>query len=188
MKISLLGLKVAPIQTEGNKKPPGVWHVWMRKVGRKCQGRYYLVVFGAWNQCFIILSLFLEIDECKSKTHNCNKNALCKNTEGSFTCTCNRGYKGDGKKCRGIYLALFKGGFPPSRNFYVRRRFSFKYVYKIRAMYQRLRVNVKLEPRSTFTRGLSYIASRALTTSIIFTRVHFTCVRTWISRGSGNPP
>ena len=74
----------------------------------------------------------------------CKKNALCKNTEGSFTCTCNRGYKGDGKKCRGNYLALFKGDFPPSCNLYERRRFNFKYVYKIRAMYQRLRVNVNL--------------------------------------------
>ena len=55
---------------------------------------------------------------------------------------------------------------PWSRNFYVRRCFSFKYLYKIRAMYQRLRVNVKLEPRSTFTSSLSYIACRALTAFI----------------------
>ena len=114
--------------------------------------------------------MFLEIDECKSKTNNCDKNALCKNTEGSFTCTCNRGYKGDGKKCRGIYLALFKGGFPPSRNFYARGCISFMYLYKMRAMYQRLRVNVKVKPPSSFTRGLSYIAFRALTASMIFTR------------------
>ena len=47
-------------------------------------------------------------------------------------------------------------------------------VNKIETMYGRSRVNVKVEPRSTFTftRGLSYIAS------ISFTRVKFTCVRT----------
>ena len=175
MKISLLGLKVAPIQTEGNKKPPKVWHVLIKDSREEISRK---VLPSAHEIKVIILSLFFEVDESKSKTHNCDKNALYKNTKGSFTCTCNRGYKGDGKKCRGIYLALFKGGFPASCNFYVRRLFSFKYVYKIRAMYQRWCVNVKLEPRSTFTRGLSYIASRALTTSIIFTRVHFTCVRT----------
>ena len=46
---------------------------------------------------------FLDIDECTSKIHNCDRNALCKNTEGSFTCTCKPGYKGDGKKCRGNF-------------------------------------------------------------------------------------
>ena len=41
-------------------------------------------------------------------------------------------------------------------------------------MYGRSRINVKVEPRSTFTftRGLSHTAS------ISFTRVNFTCVRT----------
>ena len=47
--------------------------------------------------------VFSEIDECLSKIHNCDRNALCKNTEGSFTCTCKPGYKGDGKKCRGNF-------------------------------------------------------------------------------------
>ena len=49
-------------------------------------------------------------------------------------------------------------------------------------MYGRSRVNVKVEPRSTFpfTRGLLYIAS------IIFTLVKFTCVRTEKVRYSGN--
>ena len=39
------------------------------------------------------------------KTHNCDRNELCKNTEGSFSCTCKPGYKGDGKKCKGKYLS-----------------------------------------------------------------------------------
>ena len=47
----------------------------------------------------------VDIDECTSKIHNCDRNALCKNTEGSFTCTCKPGYKGDGKKCKGNYLS-----------------------------------------------------------------------------------
>ena len=109
-KISLLDHKVAPIQTEGNKKPQGVWHVWIEESREEMSRK-------------VLSCLFRRISE-----------------------------------------TIF--------------RFSFKYVYKIRAMYQRLRVNVKLEPRLTFTRGLSYIASRALPASIIFTRVHFTCVRT----------
>ena len=49
-------------------------------------------------------------------------------------------------------------------------------------MYGRSRVNLKVEPRSTFTftRGLSYIASSS------FTRVNFRCVRTEKLRDSGN--
>ena len=52
-----------------------------------------------------IYDFHLDIDECTSKIHNCDRNALCKNTEGSFTCTCKPGYKGDGKKCNGKYLS-----------------------------------------------------------------------------------
>ena len=50
-------------------------------------------------------------------------------------------------------------------------------------MYGRSRVNVKVEPRSTFTftRGLSYTAS------ILFTSVNFTCVPKEKLRYSGNP-
>ena len=71
------------------------------------------------------------------------------------------------------------GGFPLSRDFSVGTR-----VNKIDTMYGRSRVNVKVEPRSTFTftRDLSYIAS------ISFTRVNFTCVRTETLRDSGNQP
>ena len=30
---------------------------------------------------------------------NCHHNAQCTNTEGSFTCSCNPGYIGDGTEC-----------------------------------------------------------------------------------------
>ena len=60
-----------------------------------------------------------------------------------------------------------KGGFPLSRHFVVRTHVSFTRVDKLKTLYGRSRVYIKLEPRLTFTstRGLSYIAS------ILFTRV-----------------
>ena len=34
----------------------------------------------------------------------CDVNATCANTNGSFTCTCNEGYSGNGVNCSGEYL------------------------------------------------------------------------------------
>ena len=39
-------------------------------------------------------------------TNNCNVNAECTNTPGSFSCACIEGYKGDGVDCQGM-LILF---------------------------------------------------------------------------------
>ena len=74
-----------------------------------------------------------------------------------------------------MVLNLSKGWFPLSRNFFVdSRNFNvWTRVNKIEAMYERTRLNVKLERGSTFTftRDLPYIVS------ILFTRVKLTCVR-----------
>ncbi|XP_077970347.1 uncharacterized protein LOC120328585 isoform X2 [Styela clava] len=40
-----------------------------------------------------------DVNECLSGIHDCNINAECTNTNGSFTCSCNAGYSGDGKVC-----------------------------------------------------------------------------------------
>ena len=42
-----------------------------------------------------------DINECTSDTDNCDMNAGCTNTPGSFTCACNQGYSGDGAICVG---------------------------------------------------------------------------------------
>ena len=57
-----------------------------------------------------VFFLALDVDECSNGSHNCDTNATCTNTEGSFTCTCNFGFSGNGVNCQGkpdlVYLLL----------------------------------------------------------------------------------
>ena len=51
--------------------------------------------------------LHIGINECSTKTHDCDKNAVCKDTDVAFSCTCKPGYKGDGLKCIGKRLVTY---------------------------------------------------------------------------------
>ena len=59
------------------------------------------------NNCIMQCSIryYLDIDECA--TNNCDFNATCTNTPGSFTCTCNQGYTGNGTTCEGKFKFKF---------------------------------------------------------------------------------
>ena len=48
-----------------------------------------------------IISLFIDVNECKDNIHNCHLDAACQNSKGSFICVCHRGYVGNGTDCKG---------------------------------------------------------------------------------------
>ena len=47
------------------------------------------------------LDLFTDIDECNIVPSVCDPNADCQNNDGSYLCSCQPGFIGDGKTCRG---------------------------------------------------------------------------------------
>lgn len=61
--------------------------------------------------CFIkleILITIVDVNECTGETDNCDDDATCTNTKGSFVCTCDQGYSGNGVTCSGMFF-LYKG-------------------------------------------------------------------------------
>jgi len=77
---------------------------------------YYYTVMG-WNACNFrchkrCYFYHTDINECSDRSNDCNENANCTNTVGSFTCSCKRGYTGNGRTCTGMtsvdWVALMK--------------------------------------------------------------------------------
>ena len=57
----------------------------------------------------------MDVDECQLDTHDCHAKATCENTLGSFICSCNAGYNGNGKACfsneNGNYLFFLSNNY-----------------------------------------------------------------------------
>lgn len=47
--------------------------------------------------------IFSGSNECVEGNNDCSENAQCIDTPESFNCTCNDGFEGNGRICRGIY-------------------------------------------------------------------------------------
>ena len=52
-----------------------------------------------------ILHFIADVDECSTSVPVCDVNADCKNTRGSYRCTCKAGFTGDRKTCIGRGVA-----------------------------------------------------------------------------------
>ena len=61
------------------------------------------VTFNCFLQYGILFVVFYhaDVNECEAGTSDCDDNADCENTEGSYNCSCNTGFTGNGTNCRG---------------------------------------------------------------------------------------
>ena len=84
------------VDTIWNYCQKGLFHIpW------KCE---YKFIPCFWSKYFVFKKFHtynLDNDECSAGVSLCHANAICTNTEGSYTCTCNTGYEGDGYNCQG---------------------------------------------------------------------------------------
>ena len=68
----------------------------------QCSGVPVCVCKQCDNILSITPSIGVDIDECTPNNGGCSEQAVCSNTEGSFACSCNDGYAGDGFTCTGM--------------------------------------------------------------------------------------
>ena len=53
-----------------------------------------------------MVSFLTDVDECLLGTDNCDENAECKDTNGSYECECKNGFIGNGTICNGKFAVL----------------------------------------------------------------------------------
>ena len=68
----------------------------------------YFIKFNLFLSFGHIITLGLDIDECKLFIDNCDSVATCTNTIASFSCACPTGYTGDGVTCIGKFSNINK--------------------------------------------------------------------------------
>ena len=89
------------------------WHIQMA-ISVHAMKELFLILFCGQSQWVIAWGLFeqkkgfrgdgknvcYDINECRERTHNCERrNGICTNKKGTFACSCDFGYAGDGYHC-----------------------------------------------------------------------------------------
>ena len=75
----------------------------MKRMEQFAQVRQWNIRFAACALCYVMFC-FLDIDECQMELHDCAENATCLDTEGSYECTCDPGFTGDGFNCTSMCM------------------------------------------------------------------------------------
>ena len=88
--------------------------------GRKCMGKLQFELYSECDRTSIPPSL--DMNECISGVANCDPNADCFNTPGSFVCVCRAGFIGDGFTCSPIATNPCGSGFVLSGNMCIGER------------------------------------------------------------------
>ena len=72
-------------------------------ISKICESRLKYIFAKGWYLEVLPAMYFhaIDDDECQDNTHVCHSVAVCVNTKGSYNCTCNNGYEGDGYNCSG---------------------------------------------------------------------------------------
>ena len=80
-------------------------HVWLGLKAMdstvQVRGATYCLCFLRGNYTFVIYHLAADIPECVRELDDCDMNATCINTVGSYDCLCNTGFTGNGFTCTG---------------------------------------------------------------------------------------
>ena len=128
-------------ECEGSENWPQSWSRFIPQTARLCsisskphvhaipstvhRSTWLITSLTVWDALFIILALCLsqcplplllillltDVDECELDTNNCHMNATCADVIGSFICTCNSGFEGDGVNCTSKnFLCIFEMG------------------------------------------------------------------------------
>ena len=48
------------------------------------------------------MCMYTDRNECEEDPGPCHRNSICSNSVGSFECTCEPGFTGDGVTCDGV--------------------------------------------------------------------------------------
>jgi len=69
--------------------------------GFNCTGKFYFCTQALCTCLITNVTFVVDIPECERGLDDCDSNATCANTIGSYICGCNSGFTGDGFTCIG---------------------------------------------------------------------------------------
>lgn len=105
----------SPILYSSHSSPSRITYVvvWVNHAGYLKRAKFwaYRSTARGHRTSLVILRCFLDtiidMNECDRGDHQCDRNAECMNTEGSYECKCRNGYEGDGKQCTSMSFKYF---------------------------------------------------------------------------------